>query len=46
MKEWETNVQALARDSKVRINYDFINRYWTEADGKKADIADVLTRFL
>ena len=46
VKEWETNVQALARDSKVRINYDFINRYWTEADGKKADIADVLTRFL
>ena len=45
IEEWKN----IARDleyTKVRVNSSFMDKHWIEADGPKADIADIIVRIL
>lgn len=46
VSEWESYVEVYGKSTEIRINYDYVSRYWSESDGAKADVADVLLRYL
>ena len=43
--EWREMIQRLDYD-RITVNTQMMDKYWTEADGPKADIADIVIRRL
>ncbi len=43
--EWENKVHDILND-KVMITKKFLETYWTEEDGPKADVADIIVRHM
>ena len=43
INKWQKQAEAVGYD-RIRVQKAFVERNWTEADGPKADIADILVR--
>lgn len=43
--KWQKQAEAIGYDA-IKVHKAFVERNWTEADGPKADIADILVRML
>ena len=45
VEKWRTKVSHMLSD-KVRITTKFLDDFWTEADGQKTDVADIILRLM
>lgn len=45
IRQWKER-QLLINYKNMTVNTDLMRKYWTEADGPKADIADIIVRLL
>ena len=45
IEEWEKHAAAIDYQ-RIKVNTSYIKKWWREADGEKADIADIIVREL
>ena len=45
IEEWEKHAAAIDYN-RIKVNTSYIKKWWREADGEKADIADIIVREL
>ena len=46
MNAWLDKLKQMPKDADVRLYTRFLDHYWIEADGEKADVADIAIRLM